>query len=191
METLKNLGKAFIGESQARNRYTFYAKTAKKEGLPQISALFLLTAENEAQHAKWLMRMINELSQKSGEPFEVNAAEVPTVFADTASNLAAAIEGEHHEQTQMYPTFAKVAREEGLEEIADRLEAIAKAERHHEERYAKLLENLKNNTLFKKESEVEWVCLECGYVHKGTQPPEECPSCSHPKQHFIVNCEVF
>jgi len=188
-KTIDNLAKAFIGESQARNRYTFYAKTAKKEKLPQISTLFTITAENEAQHAKWLLRMINDLLGKS-EQVKVEA-EMPTVFENTAANLKAAIAGEHYETTEMYPEFAKVAREEGLDKIADRLLAIANAEKHHEERYITLLENLENGTLFKKEESKTWVCLECGYTHDGKSPPEECSSCSHPMEHFMIKCEEY
>ncbi|MCK5108589.1 MAG: rubrerythrin family protein, partial [Methanosarcinales archaeon] len=140
-KTLENLTKAFIGESQARNRYTFYAKVAKKEGFEQISDIFLLTAENEREHAKWLFRMIDELRQKIPEkPDEINVeAAASLTLGSTAENLAAAIVGENYETTTMYPAFADVAESEGLDEIARRLRMIAVAEAHHEERYRKLL----------------------------------------------------
>jgi len=192
-ETLKNLTKAFIGESQARNRYTFYAKIAKKEGFDQIAEIFLLTAENEREHAKWLFRLINELKRKNEE--DLNEIEVeasaPTTLGSTAENLKAAIEGEHYENSEMYPGFADVAEEEGFQEIAKRLRAIAKAEEHHEERYKKLLLKVENNKVFKEEEKVYWVCRKCGYIHEGKEPPEECPSCSHPSNYFELKCENY
>lgn len=192
-ETIKNLAKAFVGESQARNRYTFYAKTAKKEGYEQIAELFLLTADNEREHAKWLMRLINELKKKSSEPLDeikVDAG-VPTVLGTTAENLKAAIAGENHEHTEMYPGFADVAEKEGFQEIAVRLRSIAKAEQHHEERYKKILKEVEAGTVFKKQEKVSWVCKKCGYVHTGNSPPEKCPSCGHPKAYFEVQCEEY
>ncbi len=195
-KTLKNLAKAFIGESQARNRYTFYAKTAKKEGYNQLEEIFLLTAENEKEHAKWLMRMINDLKEKSGQsPEELKEIEVeagaPTIFGTTQENLKSAIEGENHENTQMYPEFAQVAEEEGLPEIAKRLRHIGKAEEHHEERFQAFLKQIQDGTMFKKEQSIEWMCRECGYVHQGEQPPQECPSCSHPYNYFQIKCEKY
>jgi len=192
-ETIENLTKAFIGESQARNRYTLYAKVAKKEGYEQIAEIFLITAENEKEHAKWLFRLINELKKKSNEPLDeikVEAA-APTILGTTAENLKAAIAGENYENTTMYPGFADVAEKEGFPEIARRLRAIANAEKHHEERYKKLLKEVEEGTVFKKEKPVWWVCRECGYVHFGTEPPEECPSCSHPKSFYQVKCEEY
>lgn len=182
-KTLQNLTKAFIGESQARNRYTFYSKKAKKEGFEQISEFFLLTAENEREHAKWLFRLINQIKETDKEEIEVEAA-APLTLGDTKENLKAAIKGENYEATDMYPGFAKTAREEGYDDIADRLEAIAKAETHHRERYKKLLENVEKETVFEKDEEVYWVCRKCGYVHKGKKPLENCPSCSHPRNYF-------
>lgn len=174
--TLENLVKAFIGESQARNRYTFYAKIAKKEGFEQIASIFLITADNEKEHAKRLFEHINELSK--GKEIEVQAS-APTVYGSTIDNLKAAIQGENYEHTEMYPLFAEQAEKEGLTNIASRLRAIAVAEKHHEERYKKILENIENNTVFNKNEEVWWVCRECGYVHFGKQAPNECPSCDH------------
>ena len=192
-ETIENLTKAFIGESQARNRYTFYAKIAKKEGFEQIAEIFLLTAENEREHAKWLFRLINELKKKAGEPMDeiIVEAAAPTTLGNTVENLKAAIAGENYENTKMYPEFADVAEKEGFPEIAKRLRAIAVAEKHHEERYKKLLSEVEANTVFKKEKKVYWVCRKCGYVHEGETPPEECPSCSHPKNYFEIKCEEY
>jgi rubrerythrin len=191
--TIQNLTKAFIGESQARNRYAFYSKTAQKEGYEQLAEIFLITADNEREHAKWLFRLINELKQKSNESYEEITVEAaaPTVLGSTVDNLKAAIAGEHYENTQMYPEFADVAEKEGLPEIAERLRAIAKAEIHHEERYKKLLKEVENNSVFKKEQKVFWTCRKCGYVHEGKEPPDECPSCDHPAKYFEIICEKY
>ena len=191
--TIENLTKAFIGESQARNRYSFYAKIAKKEGFEQIAEIFLLTAENEKEHAKWFFRLINQLKNKSEEQIDeitTNAGTL-TTLGSTAENLKSAITGENYERTEMYPEFADVAEEEGFPEIAHRLRAIAIAERHHEERFKKLLEEVEKNTVFKKEKKVYWVCRKCGYIHEGEEPPEECPSCGHPKSYFELKCEEY
>lgn len=193
-KTIINLAKAFVGECQARNRYTFYAKTAKKEGYEKISAIFLETAEQEREHAKWLFRLINELKQKLGaekyNPIKIET-DVETTLTTTIENLKSAISGETHEYESMYPEFAKIAEEEGLSEIATRLKSIAIAEKHHKERYAKLLAELENNSMFKKEEEVVWVCRNCGYVHTGKEAPEECPSCTHPQAYFEKQCESY
>jgi rubrerythrin len=192
-ETIKNLTKAFIGESQARNRYTFYAKIARDEGYEQIAAIFLLTADQEKAHAKRLFEHINELKKNSGEDLSeiVVEASAPTAYGTTIENLKAAIAGENYEYTKMYPEFADQAEKDGLGDLAIRLRAIAKAEAHHEERYKKLLEQLENGTLFEKKAEVWWVCRECGYVHFGTTPPEKCPSCDHPTAFYEVKCEEY
>lgn len=192
-KTIENLTKAFIGESQARNRYTFYAKIAKKEGFEQISEIFLITAENEKEHAKWIFRLINNIKKKSGENLDEIKVEAsaPTTLSDTKENLKSAIAGENYEYTKMYPEFADIAEKEGFPEIATRLRAIAIAEKHHEYRYKKLLAELEGNTVFKKEKKVYWVCRKCGYVHEGEEPPEECPSCSHPKNYFERKCEEY
>ncbi|MDD3264145.1 MAG: rubrerythrin family protein [Candidatus Nanoarchaeia archaeon] len=184
--TYENLAKAFIGESQARNRYTYYAKTAKKEGFEKLSEVFLLTAENESQHAKWLLRLINQLKEKDPSlPDEIKVeGDVERTMADTIMNLKSAINGERHEHESMYPEFAKIAREEGLDEIANRLEAIAIAEEHHKQRYEKYLKYVETNTMFEDVEDTVWMCMECGYVHRGKNPPEVCPSCSHPKAYF-------
>lgn len=192
-KTIQNLTKAFIGESQARNRYTFYAKVAKKEGYEQIASIFLETAEQEKVHAKRLFEHIQELKEKIGDNLnEIKVEAVaPTVYKSTAENLKASITGENYEYTEMYPEFAKVAEEEGLTSIAQRLRSIAKAEEHHEERYKKLLAQLEAGTIFKKDKETVWVCRECGYVHKGNQAPVKCPSCDHPQSYYQIKCEEY
>jgi len=187
--TLQNLTKAFIGESQARNRYTFYAKVAIKEGFEQIAEIFLITAENEKQHAKRIFEHINELNGKKDEV--VVEAVAPTTYGKTAKNLKAAIAGENHEHTKMYPEFADVAQKEGLPKIAARMRAIAVAEKHHEERFQKLLKEVESKTVFKKKKATWWVCRECGYVSFGKQPPKECPSCNHPEAFFQVKSENY
>ena len=192
-KTLENLSKAFIGESQARNRYTLYSKTAKKEGYEQLADIFLVTADNEREHAKWLFRLIQELKEDSGEDLEALTveAEAPLVLGTTADNLIAAIAGEHYEYSEMYPEFADMAEEEGLEDIAVRLRAIGRAEEHHEERYKKLLGEVEAGTMFKKDEEVKWLCRKCGYVHTGMEPPEKCPACDHPTKYYEMLCEQY
>jgi rubrerythrin len=188
METVINLIKAFLGESQARNRYTFYAKAAKKEGFEQIAGIFLETADQEKEHAKRLFEHIQEL--KGDSKFNVET-EVPLTYGTTEENLKAAIEGEHFETSEMYPSFAETAEKEGHTKIAGRLKSIAKAEAHHEERYKKLLSNLEGGKIFEKDEEVEWVCRECGYIHLGKSAPEECPSCDHPRAFYQVKSEEY
>lgn len=189
-KTIKNLMTAFAGESMARNRYAFFAKVAKKEGFQQIAQIFSITADNEKEHAESLWEMINELNQEKTEQLEFSA-EGPLIEGETKDNLKSAIAGEHHEQAEMYPDFAKVAEEEGLPEVATRLRAIAMAEKHHQERYEKLLKEVADGTVFKKKEKTFWVCLECGYVHYGFEPPEECPSCHHDRGYFYVKCEEY
>ena len=192
-KTIQNLTKAFIGESQARNRYAFYSKIAKKEGYEQIAAIFIETAEQEKTHAKRLFEHIQELKKESKEDLSEIKVEagMPTVYGSTAENLKAAIAGENYEHTKMYPEFAKIAEEEDLPEIAKRLRSIAKAEEHHEERYIKLLAQVEAETVFKKDQETIWVCRECGYVHIGSEAPEKCPSCDHPQAYYQVQCENY
>jgi rubrerythrin len=191
-KTIGNLAKAFIGESQARNRYTMYAKVAKKEGFEQLSEIFLNNAENEREHAKWSMKMINELKGSGEFPAEIIVeADAPTTLGTTIENLKASIDGEHYEYTEMYPQFADMAEKEGLKDISDRLRAIGKVEEHHEERFKNILEQIEAGTVWKKDKDVEWVCRKCGYVHIGMEPPEECPSCDHPKKYFQVKCEDY
>jgi len=186
-ETIKNLAKAFIGESQARNRYTMYSKIAVKEGYQEISANFALTADQEAEHAKWLMRMINDLKDGNVEFDTINVeASAPTVLGSTVDNLKTAIAGENYEHTSMYPEFAKTADEENLPDVSKRLRAIAIAEENHEDKYKKFLTELEAGTMFKKSEEVVWVCRKCGHIHTATEAPEECPSCGHPQAYFEV-----
>lgn len=189
MSTLENLCKAFIGESQARNRYTIYAKIAEKEGYDQISAIFLETAEQEREHAKWIFRLIQNV-KKDDTPIMVEA-DVPNIHSDTITNLKSAAEGEHHETSSMYPEYADQAETDGYPEIAVRLRAIAKAEAHHEERYRKLIKELENKTVFQKAETTTWLCRKCGYQHEGTTPPEKCPSCGHETAYFQIKCEQY
>jgi rubrerythrin len=164
-QTEKNLQAAFEGESQARNKYTYFAKVARKEGLHYIAKIFEETAENEMQHAKDEFRLLGGIG-------------------DTAANLKEAIDGEHYETTEMYPNFAKVAREEGNTQAAILFEQIAKVEAKHRDRYKKLLEMLESGTLYKREEPVKWKCLKCGYIHEGTEPPKMCPCCKHSQEYF-------
>ncbi|MDR2545094.1 MAG: rubrerythrin family protein [Methanobrevibacter sp.] len=188
-KTIGNLTNAFIGESQARNRYTIYSKQAVNEGYPQIADIFLLTAENEREHAKWLFRLINQIKEND-DPIVVEA-DSPNVLGDTAENLKAAIGGEHFETSEMYPEFAKTAKEEGFSEIADRLESIGKAESHHERRFQLLLDSLEKGTLFSKDKEVNWMCQKCGFVLNSKQAPAKCPSCDHPTKYFEIVCDEY
>jgi len=186
-KTIQNLAKAFVGESQARNRYTMYAKIAMKEGYEEISANFELTASQELEHAKWFMKMFNSLKDgdKSYDEIKVEAS-VNTILGDTKENLRSAIAGENYEYTDLYPEFAEVAEEENLPEISARIRAIIQAEENHEDRYKKFLNNIEKGTVFKKDEEVVWVCRNCGYVHKGKEAMRECPSCGHPQAFFEV-----
>ncbi len=192
-QTIQNLTKAFIGESQARNRYTFYAKVAKKEGYEQIAGIFLETAEQEKTHAKRLFEHIQELKKKSREKLneiKVEAA-APIIYGKTIDNLKAAIAGEKYEHSKMYPQFAKTAEQEGLAKITARLRSIAKAEEHHEERYKKLLKVVKAKRVFRKSKNVQWVCRECGYMYFGKEAPKMCPSCDHPRAFYQLKCEEY
>jgi rubrerythrin len=182
-KTEKNLLTAFAGESQARNRYTFFASQAKKEGFVQIANIFEETANHEKEHAKRFF------SYLEGGEVEINASFPAGKIGTTYENLKAAEAGENYEQTKMYPEFAKIAREEGFEEIALLFEAVATSERQHEKRYRELAENVKNGTVFKKKKEVVWKCSNCGYLYKGTEPPEKCPACAHPKAYFEILAE--
>ncbi|MFH1427443.1 MAG: rubrerythrin [Patescibacteria group bacterium] len=188
-KTLENLTKAFIGESQARNRYTYYAKVAQKEGYEQIGSIFLETADQEKTHAKRLFEHIQELKKGQGE-IKVEAS-APIVYGDTKENLKAAIAGEAYEYTKMYPEFSQTAIEEGLTTIASRLEAIAKAEEHHKNRYEKLLKVIEANQVHIKETETVWICRECGYLHTGLEAPKECPACDHSQGFYQVQCEKY
>ncbi len=192
-QTIQNLTKAFIGESQARNRYTFYAKVAKKEGFEQIAEIFLITADNEKEHAKRLFEHIQELKKKTRENLDeiIVEAVAPTIYSKTIDNLKAAIQGEKYEHTKMYPNFAKTAKQEGFSKIAARMQSIAVAEKHHEERFKKLLKIVQTNKVFNKNKKVWWVCRECGYVHLGKQAPKKCPSCDHAQAFYQLKCEKY
>jgi len=183
--TEQNLLKAFAGESQARMRYTFFASVAKKEGFEQISAIFTETADNEKEHAEVFFKYLE------GGPVEITATYPAGVIGTTAENLLAAAEGEHEEWGELYPAFADTADEEGFPQMAYSFREIAEVEEHHEERYRKLLENVKNNRVFKRDGEVYWKCRNCGYVHKGAEAPEECPACTHPQAHYELWCENY
>ena len=189
VKTLENLSKAFVGESQARNRYTMYSKIAKKEGYEKIAEIFLVTADNEYQHAKVLFKMIQELKG------DTDCIDVPTTVAftygTTAENLLAAAEGENDEATSMYPEFADVAEEEGFTAIATRLRNIGLVESHHEARYRKLLAMVEGETFFNRDEEITWVCRKCGFVYKGEKPPEVCPICEHPSSYFELCVDDF
>ena len=151
-----------------------------------------LTADNEREHAKWLFRMINDIKKKEGSPTEIMVeAEAPLILGNTIENIKGAIEGENYEYTKMYPEFANTAEKEGFNDVAKRLRAIAIAEKHHEERYKKLLKELQEGTFFKKKEKVVWVCRKCGYIHEGAEPPETCPSCDHEKAYFERQCETY
>ena len=192
-KTIENLTKAFIGESQARNRYTFYASTARKEGYEQIAEVFTITADNENEHAEWFYKMLNQAIQKSGQKIDpmVVEADAPIMWKTTADNLKAAIAGETLENAVLYPAFADQAQRDGFPDFAARIRSIAAAEKHHKERYEALLENLSKGTLFRKEKPVWWFCRKCGYIHFGTEPPEKCPSCDHERSYYQVRCENY
>ncbi|MCL2157370.1 MAG: rubrerythrin family protein [Methanobrevibacter sp.] len=188
-KTIENLASAFIGESQARNRYTFYSKQAKKEGYEQIAEIFIKTADNEREHAKWLFRLINEI--KENDDAIITEAEAPTILKDTKANLKAAIAGEHFEHSEMYPEFAKTAEEEGYSEIAKRLIAIGEAEVHHEKRFKMLLKTVEEGTVSKKDKPMEWMCRKCGRVELAKEAPQICPACDHPAKYFEIICDEY
>jgi rubrerythrin len=181
--TEKNILTAFAGESQARNRYTFFAKKAREEGYEQIAAIFLETAENEREHAKRLFGFLE------GGEVEIQASFPAGVIGCTVDNLKAAADGEHYENTIMYPEFAKVAEEEGFPVIAAVMRAIAVAEKQHERRFLALRDNILQGKVFKRDTVVKWKCRECGYVHEGTEPPEVCPACGHSKNYYELLVE--
>jgi len=179
-KTEQNLLKAFAGESQARMRYNYFAKQAKKEGLEQISALFEETAENERSHAKQFFRYLE------GGMVEITASYPAGVIGNTMENLKAAADGENEEWTELYPTFAKIAEEEGFKNIAATFKMIAKIEKAHEARYRKLYQNLEDGKVFKKEGKVIWKCRVCGFLHESEKAPKECPVCNHPQAYFEI-----
>ena len=181
--TEKNLLTAFAGESQARNRYTYFASAAKKEGYIQISRAFEITAEQEKEHAKRFFKFLE------GGEVSIEASFPAGVVGGTKANLKASAEGENHEWGSMYPAFAKIAREEGFEPVAKTFEAISQAEKQHERRYRGLLKNIEEGKVFKKTAGAKWYCINCCYVHEDTGAPENCPACAHPKAYFELLAE--
>lgn len=184
-ETEKNLLKSFAGESQARNRYTFFAKQALKEGYVQIANIFTETADQEKEHAKRFFSFLE------GGDLEITATYPAGKVGTTAENLKAAAMGEHEEWTDLYPHFAEVAEKEGFKQIAIAFKMIAKVETEHEKRYLKLLANIEKGEVFKKSEKTKWKCNNCGYVHEGSSAPEKCPACDHPQGHFQVKEENY
>ncbi len=183
--TERNLLTAFAGESQARNRYNYFGSQARKEGYQQIMGIFLETAGNEKEHAKRLFKFLE------GGEVEIKSSFPAGVIGDTKENLKAAAQGENHEHTKMYPEFASVAEDEGFSEIASTFRAIAVAEKQHEKRYLNLLENVEKERVFRRESSVKWKCRNCGYIHEGSEAPEECPACKHPRAYFELLGENY
>ena len=184
-QTEKNILTAFAGESQARNRYTYFASQANKDGFKQIEFIFEETANQEKEHAKRLFKLLE------GGEVEVKAAFPAGVIGTTADNLKEAAGGEHHEWEEMYPSFAKVAREEGFNDVAEIFESIAVAEKQHEKRYLALLANIEAGTVFKKGKPAVWRCRNCGYLHEGVEAPKECPACAHAQAHFELLGENY
>ncbi|MCK4536188.1 MAG: rubrerythrin family protein [Desulfuromonadales bacterium] len=184
-QTEKNILTAFSGESQARNRYTYFSKQAKKEGYEQIAAIFEETANQEKEHAKRLFKMLE------GGEVEISASFPAGVIGTTPENLKEAAGGENHEYTTMYPEFAETARQEGFPELAEVFMAIAVAEEFHEKRYLKLLANIESDRVFKREASAVWTCRNCGYKHAGDTPPEMCPACAHSQAYFELIAENY
>ena len=184
-KTEKNLLASFAGEAQARNRYTFFASAAKKEGYEQISRIFLETADNEKEHAKVFFKYLE------GGEVEITASFPAGVIGDTKSNLEAAAAGENMEWTTLYAEAAKIAREEGFSEVAHSFEQIAKVEMFHEQRYRKLVDNIAKGEVFKKKAKTKWHCINCGYVHEGDEAPRECPACRHPQSYYELLAENY
>jgi rubrerythrin len=184
-KTEKNVLAAFAGESQARNRYSFFASAARKEGYEQIGAIFAHTAEEEREHAKLFFKLL-----KGGEA-EITASYPAGMIGNTRENLKAAAAGEKMEWGTLYPTFEKTARDEGFAEIANLFRQVAKVEEHHEKRYASLLANMQKGEVFKKDVPSKWYCRNCGYVHEGKSAPAKCPVCDHPQAYFELLCENY
>ena len=183
--TEKNLLKAFAGESQARNRYTYFASVAKKEGYEQIAGIFVETAGNEKEHAEVFFKYLE------GGEVEITAGYPAGKIGSTAENLLAAAEGEKLEWGTLYPDFAETAKKEGFEDVAESFTEIGEVEEEHEKRYRKLLENVKKGTVFKRDAEVEWKCRNCGYVHHGKEAPEVCPACTHPRSYYELHAKNY
>ena len=188
-KTAENLMKSFAGECQARTRYTYYSSIAKKQGYVQISNIFIETAEQEKEHAKKFYKYLKE--DFVDEMIEINAAYPVSFHEDTMTNLKAAAAGENEEWTELYPEFAKVAREEGFEAIAITFERVSEVEKRHEARYNKLAKNIEEGKVFKKDEKVFWKCLNCGHIHEGEEAPTVCPTCIHPQGYFEVFVEAY
>ena len=188
-KTAENLMKSFAGECQARTRYTYYSSVAKKEGYVQISNIFMETAENEKENAKRFYKFLK--NDYSGEQIEITAGYPVALYDDTLKNLKAAASGENEEWTDLYPTFAKIADEEGYPEIAAVYRQIAKVENSHEIRYNKLAKNIEEDKVFKKDETVLWKCNNCGYIYEGAEAPMACPACAHPQSYFEVFVENY
>jgi rubrerythrin len=184
-ETEKNLLKAFAGESQARNRYTYFASAAQKEGYEQIAGIFIETAENEREHAKIFFKYLE------GGDAEITASYPAGRIGTTAENLLEAANGEKLEYSSLYPAFEKKAREEGFNDVATSFKEIGDVEEQHEKRYRKLLENVKNKTVFKRNESTKWKCRNCGYVHEGNEAPKVCPACKHPQSYYELQAENY
>ncbi len=184
-KTEKNLLSAFAGESQARNRYTYFASQARKEGYEQIATIFIETADNEKEHAKRLFKFLE------GGEVEIRASYPAGVIGSTEENLKAAASGENYEHTKMYPGFARIAEEEGFSEVAAVFRAIAVAEKQHEKRFLSFLDNIEKDRVFKREKIMRWKCRNCGYVYEGTEAPEKCPACAHPRAYFELLSENY
>lgn len=184
-KTEKNLLASFAGESQARNRYTYFAGVAKKAGFEQIAAIFLETADNEKEHAKRFFKFLK------GGDVEIIASYPAGVIEDTVANLEASAAGENLEWTKIYKEAEEIARKEGFGEIASVIKEIAEVEEQHEIRYRKLLKNLKEYKVFKRDTEVRWKCRNCGYIHEGKEAPKECPACAHPQSYYELFCENY
>ena len=184
-QTEQNLLKAFAGESQARNRYTYFASQARKEGYEQISHIFMETAENEKEHAKIFFKYLE------GGDAEILATYPAGIISDTRSNLEAAANGENLEWTTIYSDFSKTAQGEGFPEVANSFDQIAKVEKFHESRYRKLINSISNREVFEKKSPVKWHCINCGYVYEGNEAPKECPACKHPQAYYEILAENY
>ena len=190
-KTAENLMKAYVGESQASRRYAFYASVAKKEGYIQISNIFTETSGQESEHAKRFFKFLNEDKDLQGKSFNVNEDYPIALFDNTLDNLKAAAAGEHEEWTDAYQEFAKIAQEEGFTTIATTFLKIADVEERHEKRYNKLIANIENDSVFKKENVTEWKCTNCGYIHTGESAPKKCPACLHEQGYFEINAENY
>ena len=190
-KTAENLMKAYVGESQASRRYAFYASVAKKEGYIQISNIFTETSGQESEHAKRFFKFLNEDKDLQGKSFNVNEDYPIALFDNTLDNLKAAAAGEHEEWTDAYQEFAKIAKEEGFASIATTFLKIADVEERHEKRYNKLIANIENDSVFKKENVTEWKCTNCGYIHTGESAPKKCPACLHEQGYFEINAENY